>query len=179
MFPHEKWFDFSTIAFKIRPFWGNLEMDRNKLEAELRRDEGEKLKSYKDSLGYWTIGIGTLIDPAKGANPAPFGKDLRNGGTITKEQSSQLFQAELDHKIEELDRRLPWWRKLDAVRQRIIVNMAYQLGVSGLLGFKNTLAMVQAGNYAGAAKGMMNSLWAKQTPNRAKRLAVMMETGGV
>lgn len=154
-------------------------MDRAKLVAELRRDEGEMLKSYKDSLGYWTIGVGYLLDPAKGGNPAPFGKDLRNGGTITSDQSAFLLNKEIDEKQAELDRRLPWWRKLDDVRQRVILNMAFNLGVDGLLGFKNTLAMVQTGNYAGASAGMLKSLWAKQVGGRADRLSNMMKTGAV
>lgn len=154
-------------------------MDRTKLIAELRRDEGEKLKSYKDSLGYWTVGVGCLLDPAKGGNPAPFGKDLRNGCTITSDQSAFLLDKEIDEKQAELDRRLPWWRKLDDVRQRVILNMAFNLGVTGLLGFPNTLAMVQSGNYDGAAAGMLKSKWAGQVGARADRLSHMMKTGAV
>ena len=55
--------------------------------------------------------------------------------------------------------------------------MAFQMGVDGLLGFKNTLAMIQAGKYTEAANGMMNSKWAKQTPSRAQRHAEQMRTG--
>ena len=55
--------------------------------------------------------------------------------------------------------------------------MAFQMGVDGLLGFKNTLAMIQSGRYSDAAKGMLSSLWAKQTPARAKRMSEQMRTG--
>ena len=66
-------------------------MDRDKLIEELRADEGEKLVAYRDHLGYWTIGVGHLIDPAKGADPAPFGTDLTRGHAITPAQSAQLL----------------------------------------------------------------------------------------
>jgi len=55
--------------------------------------------------------------------------------------------------------------------------MAYQMGVTGLAGFTNTLGMIARGDFAGAAGGMMNSLWARQTPNRARRHAEVMRTG--
>lgn len=152
-------------------------MNLEKLIAELRRDEGERLIAYLDSLGYWTIGVGHLIDPRKGADPAPFGTDLRRGGTITKMQSAQLLASDVDANAAELDKRLPWWRSLSDARQRVLLNMAFNLGVDGLLGFKNTLAMVKAADYASAARGMLASKWADQVHDRANRLAEMMVTG--
>lgn len=148
---------------------------------ELRRDEGERLKSYRDSLGLWTIGIGHLIDPTHGADPAPFGRDLRNGATITADESAELLSRDIAAKMVELDQRLSWWRELDEVRQRVILSMAFNLGVSGLLTFKNTLAFIRQGDYAGAARNMLASKWADQVGNkegqRAYRLAQMMELG--
>lgn len=153
-------------------------MNEELLRQELREDEGERLVAYRDSLGYWTIGIGVLIDPIKGANPAPFGIDLRLGTPITRAQSAQLFERHIADKIAELDRRAPWWKNLSDNRQRVILNMCYQLGVSGFLAFKKAVAAMQAGDYAKAAHEMADSAWAKtQTPNRAKRLIDRMVTG--
>jgi len=59
----------------------------------------------------------------------------------------------------------------------VLVNMAFQLGVVGLLQFKDTLTNVREGNYSGAAAAMLLSKWREQTPDRAKRLATQMETG--
>jgi lysozyme len=132
--------------------------------AQLRRDEGEKLYAYTDTQGYLTIGIGRLIDK-------------RKGGGISAEESAYLFSNDFNGKLTELRRRLPWFDKLDVARQGVLLNMAFQMGVDGLLGFKNTLAMVERGDFKGAAAGMLESLWAKQTPERAKRLSVQMETG--
>jgi lysozyme len=55
--------------------------------------------------------------------------------------------------------------------------MSFQLGIAGLLKFKSTLAFIEAGDYENAATNMLKSLWAKQTPQRAKRLAEQMRSG--
>lgn len=130
----------------------------------LRAEEGEVLSEYKDHLGYSTIGIGRLIDK-------------RKGGGITSEEAAYLLANDVKKVTTQLDKRLPWWTKLDEARKGVLINMAFQMGIDGLLGFKNTLAMIQSGNYSGAAAGMLNSLWAKQTPARAKRMAEQMRTG--
>lgn len=135
------------------------------IESQLREDEGEVLHEYKDSQGFSTIGIGVLIDQ-------------RKGGGITTEESSYLFNNRLTAKRNDLSRRWPTFSKLDPVRQGVLLNMAYQMGVDGLLAFKKALAAVSVGNYAEAATEMLDSKWAtKDSPNRAKRLAEQMRTG--
>lgn len=137
---------------------------KQQLTKQLRRDEGEELSAYQDHLGYWTIGVGRLIDK-------------RKGGGITSEEAAYLLSNDIDRKQAELVKRLPWAATLDEARFGVLCNMAFQMGVDGLLGFKNTLAMVRDGKYTEAAEGMLNSLWAKQTPARAKRLSEQMRTG--
>lgn len=134
------------------------------LEEQLRLDEGEKLTAYQDHLGFWTIGIGRLID-------------ARKGGGITKEESSYLLNNDIRRKTVEVKAAIPWFGKLDEVRQGVLLNMAFQMGTEGLLKFKNTLRMVESGQYDAAASGMLESLWARQTPERAKRLSEQMRTG--
>lgn len=134
------------------------------LTKQLRRDEDEILHAYPDHLGYLTIGVGRLIDK-------------RKGGGITAEESAYLLSNDIDKREAELLRRAPWMANLDPVRFGALLNMAFQMGVDGVLGFKNTLAMVRAGDYEGAGNGMLESLWAKQTPARAKRISDQMKTG--
>lgn len=131
---------------------------------ELRRDEGEVLHAYPDHLGYLTLGVGRLIDK-------------RKGGGISADESAYLLRNDVARFVADLDRELPWWRDLDPVRQRVLINMAFNLGIKGLMGFRNTLRMVREGDYAGAAEGMLNSLWARQVKGRAVRLSEMMKTG--
>jgi len=134
------------------------------ITRQLRRDEGEMLHAYQDHLGYWTIGIGRLIDK-------------RKGGGITVEEADYLLLNDINKRIVDLKHLLPWFDDLDEARQGVLLNMAFQLGVKGLMGFINTLACVAKGDYDAAAKGMLNSLWAKQTPARAERMAKQMITG--
>ena len=134
------------------------------LTEQLRRDEGEVLTVYSDSLGYATIGVGRLIDK-------------RKGGGITPEESAYLLNNDIQRKTNEVLKALPWAEKLDSVRFFALVNMAFQLGIAGLLGFKNTLALIQGGNYGQAADNMILSKWHTQTPARCDRLAKQMRTG--
>lgn len=131
---------------------------------QLRRDEGERLSAYQDHLGYWTIGVGILID-------------ARKGGGLLPEESEFIFNNRLRLLNKELDQRLPWIKKLDPARRGVLVNMAFQMGVAGLLGFKNTLALIERGEYAKASHEMLGSKWAQQTPARANRLSVQMRSG--
>lgn len=131
------------------------------MRSELIRDEGVRLKPYRDTVGKLTIGIGRNLDDV-GISPV---------------EAAQLLDSDIQRTAAELDAALPWWRGLDEVRQRVILNMAFNLGVAGLLGFKNTLINVRDGHYAAAAAGMLASKWAVQVGQRAQRLADMMMKG--
>lgn len=134
------------------------------LVDQLRRDEGEVLHAYKDSLGYLTIGVGRLIDPAK-------------GGGISHAESEMLLANDIAAKTIELNAKLPWIVEIDSTRRAALTNMAFNLGVDGLLKFGHTLALIRAGNWDMAADAMLNSLWAQQVGPRAKRLSEQIRTG--
>lgn len=136
-------------------------MDLQRLMAELERDEGRVLKPYEDSVGKWTIGVG---------------RNLSDVG-ISNAEADYLLANDIERTCEALDRDLPWWRNLDEERQRVIANMAFNMGTAKLLTFKNTLAYVQAGDFEKAAEQMMGSKWASQVGPRAKRLAERMRVG--
>jgi lysozyme len=146
-------------------------MDLALLEAELRRDEGVRYWPYKDTAKppRDTVGVGRNLQakplPADWAYP------------LTPAQVTQLLEQDIADTLANLDRNLPWWRSLDEVRQRCVANMAYNLGIGKLLGFKNALGAMQRGSYAIAAAAMLNSAWAAQVGARAQRLAKAMETG--
>lgn len=138
------------------------------LVLELRRDEGVRYSPYNDSRGYLTVGVGHLI-----TRPLPDGWTY----PLTDEQVDSLLESDLAAVYAGLNAALPWWATLNDVRQRVICNMCFNLGLTKLLGFKNTLAAMRQGNYAAAAAGMLNSAWASQVGQRAVRLANMMTTG--
>jgi len=139
------------------------------LVKELRRDEGVRYTPYEDTKGIPTVGVGHNLQAA----PLPAGWAY----PLTDGQVNLLLDSDLLNVYHDLDRNLPWWQTLSDVRQRVICNMCFNLGMNRLLGFKNTLAAMRQGNYDAAADGMLNSAWAAQVGERAQRLAQMMRTG--
>ncbi|WP_426111060.1 glycoside hydrolase family protein [Massilia sp. PWRC2] len=129
--------------------------------AQLTIDEGRRDRVYTDSVGKLTVGVGRNISDRE------FSQD-----EIDLMLSNDIALVEAD-----LDRTMPWWRTMTEARQGVLANMAFNLGISRLAGFKNTLAYMQAGRYDAAAAGMLDSLWAKQVGARADRLAKIMRTG--
>jgi lysozyme len=137
---------------------------RTELVRQLKGDEGVVPHAYKCSKGFWTIGVGRLIDK-------------RKGGALRPEEITFLLQNDIDHRIDQLTRRLPWFQDLDDARKGVLLNMAFQLGVEGLLKFERTLTLIRDGKYENAAHAMLQSLWATQTPERAQRMAEQMRSG--
>jgi lysozyme len=138
---------------------------KTELARQLRGDEDVRACVYRDSLGFFTIGVGRLVDARK------------PGAGLRPEEISFMLNNDIDDRIDQLTRRLPWFQDLDDARRGVLLNMSFQLGVDGLLKFERTLALIQAGQYDLAAHAMMQSLWAKQTPARAQRMADQIRTG--
>lgn len=137
-----------------------------RLIEQLRLHEGERKKPYRDTVGKLTIGIGRNLDD----------KGLR------RDEIEYLLNNDIADARADLDRYLPWWRGLDPVRQRVLIDMAFNMGMGapnrgGLLSFVNTLSNIRQGRYAEAADMMLASKWAQQVGRRAVRLATMMRTG--
>lgn len=152
-------------------------VNREVLRAELIRDEGLKLKAYRCTAGKLTIGVGRNMDDvgllADELKRGWHGQDMCRDG-ISRGQALIMLDNDITRCEADLDRKLPWWRTLDDIRQRVLVNMCFNLGIGGLCGFKNTLADIQAGRYYSARVGMLASKWARQVGARADRLADLM-----
>ena len=133
----------------------------DEIVKQLRRDESVRLMPYKDSVGLLTIGVGRCLD--------------RVG--ISNVEADMLLKNDINRTMAALDKELPWWLTLDEARRGVLLNMTFNLGITGLLAFRNTLSMIQRGDYAGAAAGMLASKWAKQVGPRALRLAEQMRSG--
>lgn len=139
----------------------------------LRLDEGFKPKPYLDSLGYPTIGIGQRIGP-KGA--------LLNNYQFTISQSvadvwMQEIAMEYMTKLQNDSRTKAALLKCNQARTDALLDMAYQMGVSGISGFRNMLVLISNGDFDKASKEALNSLWARQTPQRAKRISDVIRLG--
>lgn len=136
----------------------------DRLEQLLCDEEGAAPYAYQDHLGYWTIGIGRLIDS-------------RRGGGLSNDEMLYLLRNDISSRRDVLKKRLPVFQRLDPVRQSAVIALAFQLGVNGFLGFRKTIAALEAADYAEAARELLDSTFAKQTPARAKRMAAMLEKG--
>lgn len=139
-------------------------MNIDLLKSELIEDEGLVLHEYKDHLGYSTIGVGRLIDK-------------RKGGGVSREEALYLLENDIGRVLIELRKRLPWFEKLSDTRKRALCNMAFQLGITGLMDFKKMLWAMENQKWELAQAEGLDSKWAGQTPKRAKRVMGMIRYG--
>jgi lysozyme len=130
------------------------------LRVELERDEGVRSIPYEDTTGHMTVGIGHNLSITQ----SPF--------IITA-----LYQSDINGCEAALDLHWPWWRQLDPVRQRVLMNMVFNLGSTGLSEFPLFLAAMKAGDWHTASIEMMKSKWAPQVKSRATRLRDMVLSG--
>lgn len=138
------------------------------LLTDIMADEGFRAEAYPDPLSGgdpWTVGYGAT------------GPTILKGTVWTQKMAQNDLAMRVGKLTNQLQASLPWFRNLADLRQDVLVNMAYQLGFAGLLGFHRTLGLIADSDYEGASKAMMASAWAKQTPNRAKRLSLQMNSG--
>ncbi|WP_180542194.1 glycoside hydrolase family protein [Nevskia soli] len=148
------------------------DIDIAQLATWLVEDESLKLLVYDDAtekpikpgtvvIGHPTIGIGRALDV--------------HG--ISKAEAAYLLTNDMASVIEQLGRALPWFGSLDPVRAGVLADMAFNLGLTGLLCFHVTLGLIESRQYSEAADSMLKSKWAAQVGGRAKRLAERMRTG--
>lgn len=138
-------------------------MNLERVKALLIRHEGFVPHAYQDSEGYWTIGVGRMID-----------KRLKGG--ITEEEAAYLLENDIK-KAELYASIYDWYPTLDEVRQAVIIDMTFNLGPGRFYGFKKMIAAIAAKDWEEAAAQMLDSRWARQVGNRARHLAQMMRTG--
>ena len=130
------------------------------IEDQLIMHEGLRLKPYRCPAGYLTIGVG------------------RNLETKGISENEALFLLRND--IEEVTRQLElfgWYVALGPVRRKVLIDMAFNLGMVGLMGFQKMIEALERGDYEAAADEMVNSRWYGQVGERGRRLERMMRTG--
>ena len=136
-------------------------MNRDLLIEELKRDEGVELKAYQDTVGIWTIGIG---------------RNLQDVG-VSMADAEFLLATDIDVAVSELQRTFDWFEDLSDARQRVCVNMCFNLGLTRLLGFKKFLAAMEEGDWETAGVEMLDSKWARQVGARSTRLRDLLVEG--
>ena len=136
-------------------------VDLLKLTEQLKVEESLRLKPYVDTVGKITIG---------------YGRNLTDDG-ISEVEAVDFLRTEIDEVLQELPPKISFWNNLNEVRQRVLADMAFNMGVPTLLTFKRMLAYMKINEFDLASNEMENSLWATQVYGRAVKLAQMMRTG--
>lgn len=133
------------------------------LKEMLIRHEGLKLKPYRDTVGKLSIGIGRNLDDVG----------------ISREEAFVLLDNDVARAVAESRRRLAWFDQLDAVRQMVVIDMVFNLGIVGFCKFERMIAALEQGDWQLAAVHMLDSKWSEQVGGRATELAQMMRTGTI
>ena len=141
-------------------------MNMGRLVDTLIRHEGSVKRGdrhfpYKDSTSHLTIG---------------YGRNLTDNG-ISEGEARTLFLNDIQGVLNGIRRQFNWFEQLNEVRQEVIVNMVFNLGLVGFSKFKNTITAIKAGAFHEAADRMLHSKWATQVKGRAVELSEMMRSG--
>src|SRR5579859_3435363 len=137
----------------------NIDM-RYKLKKRLILEEGYRQFPYKDTHGKLTIGYGRCLDT--------------NG--INQDEALYLLNNDIDKIENELIKNIKFYDSLDDARKLVLIDMSFQMGIYGVLGFVQFLKALENKDYDTASKEMLNSIWGKEFINRANDLAFIMET---
>ena len=139
----------------------NIESLTDNAAEMLKADEGLRLRPYRDTEDFLTIGYGWCLDKSP----------------MRKSEADFRLSNDIAEAIADLIRSLPWFSKLDEVRQMVFVGLRHNLGMAGLLMFKRMLAASGVGNWDLAATELLDSMAAEQLPTRYHRFARMLTSG--
>lgn len=135
-------------------------IELSQLKTRLKREEGLRTHPYRDSRGFLSIGYGTNLDAG-----------------LSQDACEYLLMLKLNDVINDLEKTLPIFNKLDSARKIVIADMAYNLGMVKLFEFRKMFNALENNNFHTAVKEMLDSAWASQVGQRAHDLAYIMETG--
>ena len=134
----------------------------SKLLDNIKKSEGFRSTVYKCTEGHDTIGYGFAI------------KDL----VLTEHIATRILNAKLVELKLRVQQKFPFISDLPDEVQNVVIEMCYQMGVSGFSKFKKTISLLESKEFLSASKEMLDSRWAKQTPNRAKKLSDIVKYVG-
>jgi len=151
-------------------------IDMEEIINRLVLHEGLRLKPYKCSAGFLSIGVGRnlITNPLTKQEKTVVG-DLSHG--ITYDMAMYLLRHDIKRVLEECRGSFSFWRYLDSERKYALFDMCFNLGLRRLLKFKKMLDALAIGDYRGAAKECLNSKYARDVGKRAERIAKTFETG--
>lgn len=148
----------------------------DQLINQIKRHEGFSDHAYRCPAGKLTIGYGYNLDANPlGLTPIVVKYALMNG--MAEHEAERLLTLMVERCIDQLDAALPWCVSIGSVRHDVLINMAYNMGISGLLKFTKTLSLIRNGAYGTASVEMLKSKWADDVGHRAVELSEQMQSG--
>lgn len=144
-------------------------LDKDALKKQLVKHEDLRLFVYDDATGQ-PIKKG---DTLKGNPTIGVGRELSMHG-ISKNEAFIFLDDDIKEVTDELNKRIPWYTTKSSNVQRVLIGMAFNMGVGGLMGFTNMLRAIRKDDYHEAVKQMKDSLWAKQVGFRADDLESLL-----
>lgn len=149
------------------------------LKRRIQREEGFRHLPYQDTLGVWTVGYGSNLNAVSGEDWAtvlsmvPSGRD---DGGITEAQADYLLVSKIRAAVRHLGQ-YTWWPRMNRARQLALADMCYQLGPGGFHEFRKMRHALARGRWQRAHDEALASRWARQTPDRARRVAEALRDG--
>jgi len=140
-------------------------MNIERLKKQVIANEGMRKTAYKDTLNNWTIGVGHLIKIPD--------EEYLIEKELTDIEVDQIFTTDLNQAIDDARKFID----ADTIPEEafeVVIDMAFNLGLPRLMKFQNFQQALKEKNYKRASREMLDSVWAKQLPNRSKRLANQM-----
>ena len=122
---------------------------------DIKKHEGFKAKPYRCTEGYLTVAYGKRVDYIE----------------VSKQTAEEWLKKDLEDLEARVEATFGWYYNSPQTVKDVVMNMCYQLGVSGFSKFKKTIDLLDKGKYDKASKEMLNSLWSRQTPQRSKELS--------
>lgn len=153
-------------------------IDEFEAVQRLSLHEGIRLQPYRCPRGFLTIGVGRNLqtNPLSREEIKILGRrDLSSG--ITRQEAFFLLRGDIRRTLEKCRKEIPFFDNLDDERQYVLVDMAFNMGIGGLLKFQKMLAFIGVENYRQAAAELLSSRYARQVPIRAERLAQTLKNG--
>lgn len=136
-------------------------MNRKNLIDTLVRHEGLRHKPYEDTTGHISIGVGRNLD----------------GMGLSDDEIFYMLQNDITRCERELTNAFPWYSHLNSPRQEAMINLAFNLGIPRLRGFRNAIRAMAVKDFEEAADHFLDSKWAKQVGKRAFEVTYMIRTG--
>lgn len=139
------------------------ESARKAARSLIMNHESLRLRPYKDSLGFLSIGYGHCLELH----------------SITANAASLILDDDIDWFVSAIEKNIPYFRDIDPVRQAVLLDMTFNLGLIGVMKFHDMWKAIQSGNWNAAADALLNSKWALQVGQRALDDARIMRMGKI